>query len=494
MSELESPAPAAAPRPTAELLVAGLLALVAGLLYAATYQTRLFGDGPGLLSSQILGTGETYVHVLYHPACGFLERLLGVDPRQSVRLASLLPGALGVGLAYLVFRRCAAERFGALVAAGLLMLSPALWFFATTAEVHALLFGAVAALAALTLYAPWRRTGLALALVAAGFPVLHFAHQSSFVLGPGWVFLVQFARARRARPFSWPALLLGVGPLLLAALGLGIAIAYFVRFGSISALWGEVSHEVGGNHRYSSYNVQIWRDEWLLPLGLLVPLALIGFARLRRVPYLTLATATLLGVPTAFFLWWNIFENGGYFLGSALFLGIPIAHGLGRATPGKVGLALLLLAAQGTFAHQRIHARDQGWDPAERVEAVRAVLGDSGFLLSTVALAPDIRCDLPGVEEFSLVMTVHRACQAEKRMLSPEEALAPMRRFLGRLLERHERVAVDLSYHDLRPQDSPALAGLAPHLAAIEAWLREHYVVTDFPRASWPLMRLERPR
>jgi hypothetical protein len=221
---------------------------------------------------------------------------------------------------------------------------------------------------------------------------------------------------------------------------------------------------------------------------------MLGFPRLRQVPHLALAAGTLIAIPTAFFLWWNVLENGGYFLGSAPFLGIPVAFLFGQRTARKLAVALVLLALQGAYAHQRVRARDQGFEPAQRVEQVRAALGDSGLLLETVVLAPDIRVDLPGVEESSLVMLVHRTCQREQREIPPEEILQGMRRYLDRLLENHAHVAVDLAYARLGPDDTPALAFVKPHLARIEAYLRERYVVQDFPHPSWPLLRLERLR
>jgi hypothetical protein len=485
----------ALPRLGPELGVAALLALAAGLLYAATWQTRFFGDGPGLYAQHVLGEGRTYPHILFHALCTVLQRAFGgADPGRGPQLLAILSAASGVGLGWLVFRGCGAARFGAGVASGLLALSPVLWFFGTTIEVHATLYATAAFVAAVTLWAPWQRPALALAMVTAAFPLLHFAHQSSFVLGPGFVFLVQFARARRGPPYSWRALLLGVGPLLLAALLAGGVFAWCVRFGGIAKAWSEVALELGGTKRYVEWENTVWRDEWLLPLGLLVPLALAGFPRLRREPRLTLAVGTLLGVSLAFFLWWNVLEGGGYFLGSAPFLGIPIAFLFGAWSPRKGALALVLLAVQGGFAHSRITTRDHGWDPATRTAQVRAALGESGLLLTTTELAPDVRCELPGVEESSLVLLAHGISRREQRLVTPEELLAEVGRFLERLHERHPHVALDLSYRNLGPTDSPALAHFRPHLAAFEAFLRERYVVRELPHPDWPMLVLEARR
>ena len=68
-----------------------------------------------------------------------------------------------------------------------------------------------------TLYAPWRRPGLALAVSALAYACTWTTHGTAVLLGPGWVALVGFARARVAAPFRTRTLLLVVGPVLLGA-------------------------------------------------------------------------------------------------------------------------------------------------------------------------------------------------------------------------------------------------------------------------------------
>jgi len=481
-----------------DLVLAAALAVAAALLYASTFQTRTFGDGHRLVSLHVLGGEERYLHALFAPLCDFLQGALGLaDPFLAPRLVSILGAAVGLGAGHLVLRGLGAPRFGALVAVLLLALSPALWFFATTVHTQGLLFGIAASLAALTLFAPWRRPALALALVAAAFPLLFLAHQSSVTLGPGWVLLVQVARARQGTRTSWPQLLLVVGPVLLGALGAGVVASHWIRSGSLASF----TDEMRGLLLIESVqdegflpSVPVWREEWLLPLGLLLPLALAGFGRLASVPGLRLAVAFLVGVPTAFFLWWGVFENGGYFLGSDLFLSVPVAFLFAHASRRKIAVALVLLAAQGTFARLRIDAWDCGWDPSQRTAQVRAAIGDSGLLLTTAGLAPDIRCTLPGVEEVWLKPFVRYACQRAHALLPPDEVLEPLKPYLDRLLERDAHVCVELAYPAVTVKDSPSTVALAPHLRAIEGYLRERYVVRDLPHPSWPLMVLERRR
>jgi hypothetical protein len=381
------------------------------------------------------------------------------------------------------------------VATVLLALSPALWFFGTTIEVHALFFGAVTFAALVTLLVPWRHPGLALALVALLFPVLYWAHESAFLLGPGWVLLVQYARARRGTRYSWPALLLQVGPVLLLALGLGIALASLARDGSVAAVVEStrVQLEVPGYQAALHGRSVLW-NEWFLPLGLFVPLALSGSPLLRQEAWRLPSFAALLLVPLVFFSWWGVLEQGGYSLGSAGFLLVPVALLIGGWSRPRGVLALFLLAGQAAWARVRIESFDQGWVPAERVTQVRSALGDSGLLLSSVGLAPDIRIDLPGVEEFSLRHFVHSACLREHRLVPPQEIVASLAPHLLRLFERHERVALETGFHRLTVRDGPALSAFVPSLSAVEEFLREHYLTRELAHPYWGLLVLERPK
>lgn len=474
-------------------MIAAALALGIGLVHALTFQTRYYNDGPGLASMHAEG-GRVYYHVLYLPVVALFERALGLDdPLVAPRLVSIVPAALGCGLSYLVARLCGAPVFGAAAAVLLLASSPSLWFFGTTVEVHALAFCTAAFVALVTLLAPWRRAVPALLCVAAAFPLLYLAHQSTFVLGPGWVLLVQYARVRHGGRYSARGLLLGVGPALLASLLSGFAVAGLVRFGALAPLWEEFERKLHApDNRAWIEDRAVWWNEWLLPLGLMVPLALAGAARLRREPVLASALAALIGVPWVFFVWWATLERGGYFLSSSPFLLVPVALLLGRWTRAKGLVALALLAAQATWARARIDAYDEGWDPAERVEQVRAVLGESGLLLTTAGFAPDISLALPGVREESLTILVRQACARANRALPPEEVLKPMKPFLSKLLERHERVAVEIGYRRVKREESPSIAGFTESLRAIEDYLRDQYVVTDHPHEYWTLLRLER--
>jgi hypothetical protein len=113
-------------------------------------------------------------------------------------------------------------------------------------------------------------------------------------------------------------------------------------------------------------------------------------------------------------------------------------------------------------------------------------------LLSTVGFAPDIRIDLPGIEEFSLREFVRSTCLRERRLVPPGEIVAALEPHFRRLLARHERAALETGFHRVTVQDSPALAAFVPGLQAIEDHLRERYRATELPHEYWPLLVLER--
>jgi hypothetical protein len=475
------------------------IALGAGLVYACTFQTRFYGDGPGLASLHALGLDEAYYNVLYLRAARAVRwfvALAGVDdPFASLRMLSVLPAALGLGATFVMLRAAGAEMFGALAATLALGASPALWFFATTIEVHALDFATVAGVALSILVAPWRRPARALALVAVAFPFPVWAHVTSATLGPGFVFLVQSARTRRTgERYSLPALLFGVGGLLFVVLLLALLASHVVRTGSLAGIRSDVLVGTSLKDPHAPEACPVWSREWILPYGALVPLALVGFARLRREPGLAAAIALALGVPLAFFLWWGVCERGGYFLGSAPFLLVPVAFLAGRWSPAKSALAAMLVAGQGLLARQEIAAFDRGFDPRERVERVREAIGDSGLLITVGRFAPDIRCYLPGVEELVLLNFVRQIRAGSAEPLSSDELVRRIEPRLEGLLERWGRVVLEPGPEPTFDETSAVEPDLVSDIDALFAHMRARYEVRDLPHPDWPLMVLVRAR
>jgi hypothetical protein len=475
------------------------IALGAGLVYACTFQTRFYGDGPGLASLHALALDEAYYNVLYLRAARALRWLLSLagvgDPFAALRLLSILPAALGLGTTFVMLRAAGAEVFGAFVSTLALAASPALWFFATTIEVHALDFATVAGVALLILVAPWRAPARALALVAAAFPSIVWAHVTSATLGPGLVFLVQSARARRTgERYSLPALLLGVGGFLCLVLVLALVASHVLRTGSFAGLRSDVLAGTSLKVPHAPEACPVWSHEWILPYGALVPLAAAGFARLRREPGLVAAIGLALGVPLAFFLWWGVCERGGYFLGSAPFLLVPVAFLLGRWSSGKGALAALLVAGHGLLARHEIAAFDRGFDPLERVAQVRAAIGESGLLITVGRFAPDIRCYLPGVEELVLPNFVRQIRAGASEPWSSEELVYRMEFHLEGLLERWGSVVLEPGPARVFDETSGGDRDLVHDVDTLLAHLRTRYEVRDLPHPDWPLTVLVRAR
>ena len=483
--------------------LAALVALLAGALYAATQQTRLTGDGAGLAGFHVLG--GTYYNILWLPAAGLLETLLAPqDPLGAPRLLGVLCGGLGVGLALLVARGFGAARRGAAAAALLLAVTPPLWFFATTIEVHALHFAAVGLCACLTLFAPWRRPALALALVAASFPLLFWTQQSSLLLGPGWVLLVQHARARKAAPFRWRTLLLGIGPLLLGMLLLAIAVANLVRFGRFD-LSVTSQTELIREHFGTGRSVAIVWQEWAAPLGLLLVAALVGLARGGLGRHALAALAGLLLPPMAFFFGWGVFERGGYFLPSAIFLAALAARaldpllarpGAGRsaASAPRAGVpgALVVAAAvllQGWHARRTIGAYDVGFDVRERVALLDRLLPEGGTFVSTVEAAPPIAVHRPDVQEIDLWDFVVQAWLQTEGELDPGTVQGALLPHVERILAREGRVVVELGYRNQGNGRREEL--MKRHMEPLVRTLEERWSTRLVEDPWWPMLVVE---
>lgn len=473
-----------------DVVAAAAFALLAGGLFAATLQVRMYGDAPGLVDMVHSGRLDRYGHhPLYLPTMDLLGSIVPLPGTLAApKLLSVLGGAIGVGATYLLARGFGALRLPAVLATLLLAVTPAVWFFATTIEVPALHFGATASAACVALFASWRKPAQALLASALFFPLAYLTHQTGVLLGPGWVALVACARARSGGRPSWGKSLLVDGPVLLAAL-------LFAMAGASWWIEGEFRIDLGGEVSVIETFSQgtpleqfLWRG-WLAPLALLVPAALLGLAAARRAPLVVGTLALLVGVPFAFFAWWTVAERGGYFLQTAPFYASLAALALGSPRiPPRVllGLGLVAIATQATIARRSIDAWDVGFEPDERARVVREVLGDEGFLLTAHPAAPPIRLDLPGVIEIDVTQAyVIRSVAAG---LTAEQFAASLPEVLAHDLAG-QRFALDLSYEKVRVNHE--VDPLKEYLAAgIEA-LRERYTVTEHPHPSWTLLLFE---
>jgi len=463
-----------------------VLALGFGLLYVATAQERFYSDGAGLVEFFARGTGESYYHVLYLPLCRALGALLGSDdPLLVPRALSQVSGAVAVGSTFLLCRSCGIDRDRALFAAMLLGVTPAVWFFSTTVEVHAVHLAAVAVGALVVMLAPWRWVPVALGLSALTVPLLYGSHITAVLLMPGWIALVVHARGRQHCMCSRRGLVVVAVVLGLAAL-LSVAGANAMRGLGFTLDTSQVRGQISDFYRPPRAWWMIL-DGWLWPTLLLMPLALVSLSR-RSTPLTErIALAALIVPSTLFFLVWGVAEKGAYFLGTAPFMALAAARSVPRemmADRGPAFAAAVLILVQGAAGWHHRASFDQGFEMSARAEAVEQAIGAQGLLISTGDWAIDISIQLPGVREERWVDVLAEAAMAGH---SPEQ-IAPAVRALAPAVEAGP-VAVDLSHRVFRgPQ---RVEFFQPYYKAIEAELERTFATRVIEHESWPMMVLK---
>jgi hypothetical protein len=467
------------------------LAVLVGLVYGLTQQERLTGDGAGL--GNFFHLGGSYYNVAWLPAARFVAGLVSFeDPLGAPHLLSVLCGGVAAGFCFLLCRETGARRGPALTATLLLALSPAVWFFSTTIEVHAVHLMVVAAVAWVTLIAPWQRPALALGLVMALFPLLYWTQQTAVLLGPGWVFLVHYARARKAAPFKLATTLLVVGPLLLLALLAGMAVANRVLFDAWTLTAENQLGQIEENLRPPN-SVQVYWDDWGLRPFWIGPLALIGLVLGRLAGRARLACGLACGLPLAFFLWWRVPERGGYFLGSAPFALILSAAALQRLFDHRraVAVAVLLVATQAALARTLVKRFDSGWIIDERVELVREHVPPGTLFVSAVDNCPRMEIYLPEIEELSLWNLLADAWKEMAGALTPEIFLEQALPVLDLKLREHGRVVLGRGW--IGQEDRVVVELRLEYYRRIEAAVRERYRTRLVEHPHWGLLIIEPP-
>lgn len=485
------------------------VALVLGLgfwaLYSLTFQHVPYGDGPFLAKNfyclrddrshwaGVEAAGFFFTPgYWHHPLQLMIASALGrwfdqLSPLAILRQLSSAPGAAGIALAYGLCRAWNTPRTAALIAALLLALSPAYWFFSTTIEVHALHGACVVLCACVTVCAPWRRPVLASLIVAIFLPLLFLSHQSALLLGPGFVLLSQLARWQSTgRSFRLPTLLLCVGPLYLSSFLAAIVISAWLRGTPLAEFFSWSSHTVD---RFSQgFVLQSVYDGWLQPLGALLPLAALALA-LQRLRGLALATTMVLVLPSMFFfLVWGMVERGGYTLGTAGFLCAAAATALPARPWRALAVGVLLIALQGTLAYQSLRVHD---NPVvrERLErraaAVARVIPEKGTLLSINTHFQFVETFLPDVIELSFYGQI---CGTDRIGGTPADFMARVGPLIEAQLARPKTVvALDLSSRALFEARAPRFV---PYLDALEAWLSTRCQITRFEDPQWPMALL----
>ncbi len=430
-----------------------------------TRQAWLYGDGYQLLATvdraSELGELPVWRHTLYLPlARAALATALFDGPNDACLAVSVLSGAVLVSAVFLAGLRASGSLVSALLAALLTATAPAVWFFATTIEIH-VLQGAVVAAGMLALSgAPRERAALRSFVVGAVPCAAYLAHESSPLLLPGWILLALGAGATRreaAVTTGAAAAGLAVGAVLAAVLkAIGHGAGELSNAGLVARLFdGEPSFRL------------LWNG-CLRPYGFLGAAALIAAFASRRELVLFLAWV----VPHVLFVLFVFGDpnGGGYLLATAPVL----AAGACRlaAAAGKARLLLLPLAAvqawmgSGLILSERqdeLDARRQ-----ERAAAIRAALPDGGILVSADFRLQSVADLVPATRQINLWREITAAAVADD---APEAFVARVLPSVERFVSEGHAVAVDRSYR----ADCAVRAEICDYMDALCAALEGAY-------------------
>jgi hypothetical protein len=471
-----------------DLAIALLLCFASVALCSTTRLGRIYGNDGAWFADWFVFPERAmpnYHNVLYMPAARCLSAVLPAGllapagPLAALEMLSQLCGGIGVALTYLCCRRLGAGPWASVAGTLLLAVSPVLWFFSSAIEVHTLHFAVVTACALITLAAPWRRAVLATLLTAAVFWLPYLTHQSAPVLGPGWVVLVQCARARCTAPFR-PLQLFLVGVTLLLSLVFGHMLTNQLRgFGFALNLDFVVTTVSGWRHEFTPSIV--W-EAFLGPLFLLVPVAIAAMSWRKIDHRLRLCGAVFLVPAVGCVLWWGIEERGGYLLGQSWLLAV-LAAALASRVPRRVAIAgaLVLLAVQAWAGFHFVRDFDrEGFQVQDRVDRVREHLGSKGLLLSANDNVPSVQIYLPEVEEWNTRLHLSEFDIPLPAWFATAYAFLQGRVAGGKFL-------FDRSYKlrsDLPPR-------LTESTKMLEEAIRRDYRVTELDHASWPMWLVE---
>lgn len=380
-----------------------LVFALALLAYAATPWANVYSDGIHL-ARLVEASPQPYYNVLYVTLGWLVHRglrpLLGWEAFEALRWMSLVCAAASAAVAARLARRAGWGARGQLGWGALFALTPGVWFFAQTVEVHGLQILGAALATELALVARGRERRIAIALVAAAALLVVLTHATAVLFVPALLALAQGADASRGVPVE--RLLRGKGLLwTLGSTALAAAVVWFLAFRVERSPWlRPVQAPVGfgvaylerlrddplfGPGEMLSYVV----DELVRPSGLLLPAALLGLfvAGRRRGAFGFLA---LLVPYFVLFLQSGVREGGGYF--TTLY---PLMLWLGAATcarlrlprgaPFAAAVAAMLLLAQGLLAWRHRAQLDRGRDARAWIAEVEEVC-PPGSVLVTVSL------------------------------------------------------------------------------------------------------------
>lgn len=494
LDRLRPPPSDAAPRVgPRDLGIASALFLVLWLANVLLAQDALYGDGESMLLTfePLYGPSKLWSHTLLLLVARALRALgVGETPFHTLRMVSLVAGAVGAAATYLLARGFGARRASSLAAALLLAATPGWLFFSTTIEVHALHAACFALAGCAVVFAPWQRPALAVALCCLAFPPIVLSHETGPILGAGLLGMVQVGRERRGlAPLGLPTLCGVIGPVFLAVL---VASFLWNTHLAGSTLGANLDRQIAeGKHFSSEVTLATFIELWLQPLGLLLPLAVAAALAGALAGWRLVALAAAVLPSLALFTSWGVIERGGYTLPSATALAVAgaLLFSTWGEGPRALSLKALPVALHGLLALASLSSYvGPRWEDytVGRSAVAREVLGTPCALYALNYR--NLFLDLEGGREVNLYPLL---VQAYREQVTPaafaDDVLARVQADLADGLA----VGLDLSYRAIVEEQAPAMV---PYMDALELRLEQHLWVQRVDDPLWPLMRLrQRP-
>jgi len=473
---------------------AAAVALAAGSLFAVNPQARLHHDGCWMLWHHASGEALEALHLLHLPLAALLGNVLGPDRLLAApALLSALCAGIGLFASALFWQRIGVRPGRALSAAAVVAATPALAFWATQIDVHAVHFAGVALALLFTTYAAERTgaLGVALGALAAALPVA--THQSAPLLGFGFVFL--FLRLRGGRTTLGGVLRTGV--VFAAAMAAVVVLSSIVRTGTLPFQGGFFGAGHGGEQlfliragrQYFEHEGAGW-GQWWRALHALAPLALLGLVRARGERLWTFA---FLAPATAFFLWWSVPEQGGYFVHQLPVLGYLLVRAVPRGFFGFL-ILVVVLVINVRAGLATVRAFDAGFDPARRAAIVRELAGEGTRpqVLGFVQDLPAIGLWVEGAERDVRAPELVEAClqNLDPAWFADVAVGTLASEYAPAVWAQNRPLLIDLSNpgsFDRIPTGPVA----EPYLQAIGERLALHFQVTWGEGGGWRIVRLD---
>jgi transmembrane protein TMEM260 (protein O-mannosyltransferase) len=389
------------------LLAAGLVALIAFLVYRATLLPGFdFGDTGSFQTT----VGESQItprdaYPLYFAVGAAFVRLSHIEPARALNLLSAVEGAIAAGLVVLVASELSGSLLAGVAAAALFAASYTFWSQAVIAEVYAL--HAVFVAMTLWLLLRWsiRPTPARLAVFFGAYALGFGNHLSMVLLLPGFTLFLLIAA-----PHGWRSMLSPRIVALAAACACAGALQYAWN---VRGLWFAPHPPDSIADALQTFWFDVtksdWRDTMVMQVpssvlsdrlamywfdvrqqfGPLVPLvAAVGLAGLFRVDARRgLLMLLLYAVNALFAFGYNVGDAHVFFLPSHLIIALLVAPAIvvvRRAGP-QIAVAIVLIAYAAARGYHDFPALDRSGDrrPTAVVDRLTAGVDDQRALLLT---------------------------------------------------------------------------------------------------------------